>query len=123
MKYELRMAKTEPGAPSTWNKVPAGFRKLTGQQMAGTRLWREMPRTVEHRQFINPETGKWADWKLFTFADETGLAMAACWQTGELFYYAFGCDHKMALVENLGRCYNRYACATCGYAENVDSSD
>lgn len=31
--------------------------------------------------------------------------------------------HKWSLVENLGRCYNRYKCLTCGITQDVDSSD
>ena len=33
-----------------------------------------------------------------------------------------GCSHEMQTT-NLGRCYNRYSCAKCGYSYTVDSGD
>lgn len=31
--------------------------------------------------------------------------------------------HVWSFVQNLGRCYNRYKCLTCGIHQEVDSSD
>ena len=59
--------------------------------------------------------------QLFYEQAQDGLAMVAI--RDKVHYYRFGCHHELALVANLGRCYNRYRCTKCDRTFDIDSGD
>lgn len=76
------------------------------------------PIATQYRQFI--KDGKYFSGHFMFFHRMN--AIAYLWN-GEYHWYEFGCDHKMQRTAALGRCYNRYTCAVCGFTEDIDSSD
>lgn len=46
-----------------------------------------------------------------------------CWGYGWGTEERFKCDHDWVFEQNLGRCYNRYRCASCSATWDCDSSD
>ena len=97
-------------------KSLAGFR-LVDEAWIAQNTGVYSPVLMDHRTIDNKH------WTLFFLHDGTGWGMHLDYWGQKVLWCAFGCDHDMVFVQNLGRCYNQYRCSKCGYEESIDSSD
>lgn len=127
-------------------EMPKDWRPITVEELALTRFNTESPEFMEKRQFIwdkdTPPYGKKRiDATLYWYGDKTGIAFHKEWVYNptqkqgkwELFYFAFGCDHKFKElsqeesrsrgIEHYGNCWHVHECQNCKFINSYDSSD
>ena len=110
-----------------WNQLPPNFKPITEVEFAASKFFIYAPRAIEYRQLsppVNTPSGKVYELRLYTYYDDTGLAIAVAIASRRVAYFSFAvCEHDMRHTKKLDNCLNRYTCAKCGYANDIDSSD
>lgn len=104
------------------NEPFPNWRFITSEQFAQADFWTYSPFAIINKTIVEGKRG-YINYLCFLFPDGTGYGISHNYWEKTIQYVAFGCDHNMKLVENLGRCYNRYTCSKCGFTQDIDSSD
>ena len=116
-----------------FNDVPPLFREVTEKEFAQSKFFSYPIEKTEYRQmYFSPgfilNNGKNKDMiiaVLFFFFDGTGVAMSHSYWDGQVYYFAFGCDHKYNELPKKGlfNCQHFLKCEKCGHEMITDSSD
>jgi len=115
----------------SYNVAPIGWRAISHKEFAIGHFMTYSPTHLENRQLhrtidgesIYGDDGYMIACTLYFFSDGTGYAMEVRQCEKDIRFYAFGCDHEMEHVANVGNCLNTYACTKCEYRPTHDSSD
>ena len=102
--------------------VDSVFKSLAGFRLVDE-AWIAQNTGVYSPVLMDHRTIDRRNWTLFFLQDGTGWGLCQLYWEKRVLWCAFGCDHDMVFVQNLGRCYNQYRCSKCGYEESIDSSD